>query len=76
MDEPKISFIYLDKNVLHYDFEGTIRIEPIENVCFVYSDEHFNEISRFEDERIFDVVSRIKARKLKVILDSNKFKGN
>jgi hypothetical protein len=70
MDNKQKIFLYLDKNILQYDYENAIRLKPIDNVCFVYSDEHFIEISRFVDDRIFEVLERIKARKIKIELDS------
>jgi len=70
MANSKMLFIYLDKNILQYDCDGILKLETRDNLCFVYSEEHFNEISRSEDERIFNVLQRIKARKLKLTLDS------
>lgn len=62
-------FIYIDHNIIQYDYDGIIRLNNTDDYCFVYSDEHFNELNRKEDDRFFDVLRRIKARKIKIILD-------
>lgn len=67
------NLIYLDQNIIQYDYEGLLQLKPIDDYTYVYSDEHFNEINRKEDERFFDVLRRIKARKIKLVLDK-KFK--
>lgn len=64
------SYIYIDQNIIQYAYEGTLTIETCDDVCFVYSNEHFNELSRYEDERFFDILRRIKARKLVLNLDN------
>jgi hypothetical protein len=61
--------IYLDQNILQYDFEDKIKLSNDSEIAWVYSDEHFNEINRKEDSRFFDVLERIKARKIKVKLN-------
>lgn len=65
--------IYLDQNLLQYDFEGKIRILKDQDIQWVFSEEHFNEISRNESEReqYFNVLNRLKARKLKLKMDGN-----
>ncbi len=69
--------IYLDQNILQYDFEGKIRIPENMQVQYVYSDEHFREMSRWENHGFFNVLRRLRARKIRCILDSNnKFTDN
>lgn len=69
--------IYLDQNILQYDFEGSIKIPENNDIQYVYSDEHFNEITRWENDGYFDVLRRLKARKIKSNLDNNnKFTDN
>ena len=64
------NLIYLDQNLLQYDFEGKIRISNNQDIQWVFSEEHFNEISRNESEReqYFEVLERLKAIKIKVKL--------
>jgi hypothetical protein len=64
------NFIYIDHNIIQYDYDSIIRLNSTDDYCFVYSDEHFNEFNRKEDDRFFDVLRRIKARKIKIKLDS------
>ncbi len=69
--------VYLDQNVLQYDFEGKIKIPNSDQVQYIYSDEHFNEITRWENDGYFSVLKRLKARKIGCNLDSNsKFTDN
>jgi len=73
----QIPKIYLDQNILQYDFEGTIKIPENNQVQYVYSNEHFSEISRWENDGYFSVLKRLKARKIKCNLnESNKFTDN
>ena len=67
----KLPKIYLDQNILQYDFEGKITIPNNDQVQYVYSDEHFNEITRWKNDGYFDVLKRLNARKIKCSLDSN-----
>ena len=67
------NLIYLDQNLLQYDFEDRINIPNKSGIQWVYSDEHFNEINRKLDKRFFEVLERLKARKIKVRLD-NKYR--
>jgi len=62
-------FIYLDQNIIQYDFEKTINLSNDSKFVWVYSDEHFNEINRKEDSRFFKVLERLKARKIKIKLN-------
>jgi hypothetical protein len=62
-------YIYIDHNIIQYDYDDVIRLRNIDDYCYVYSDEHFNELSRKEDDRYFSVLRRIKARKIKINLD-------
>lgn len=55
--------------MLQYDFEEKINISINSNFEWVYSDEHFNEINRKEDSRFFEVLEKIKARKIKIKLN-------
>lgn len=62
-------FIYLDQNIIQYDFEKKINLSNDSKFVWVYSDEHFNEINRKEDSRFFKVLERLKARKIKIKLN-------
>lgn len=68
-----LKLIYIDQNLLQYDFEEKINISTSSEIQWVFSDEHFSEINRKVDERFFAVLKRLKARKIKIILD-DKFK--
>lgn len=63
--------IYLDQNILQYDFEGKFSLDTNENIQYIYSDEHFNEIQRWENNKYFEVLERINARKIKCNLKAN-----
>lgn len=67
---PEKIFIYIDHNIIQYDYELTLNLKQNSDLCFVYSEEHFNEINRKEDERFFETLRRIEARKLKIKLDA------
>ncbi len=62
-------FIYLDQNIIQYDFEKKINLSNDSKFVWVYSDEHFNEINRKEDSHFFKVLERLKARKIKILND-------
>lgn len=62
-------FIYLDQNIIQYDFEKKINLSNDSKFVWVYSDEHFNEINRKEDSHFFKVLERLKARKIKIKLN-------
>jgi len=62
-------FIYLDQNIIQYDFEKKINLSNDSKFVWVYSDEHFNEINWKEDSRFFKVLERLKARKIKIKLN-------
>jgi len=62
-------FIYLDQNIIQYDFEKKINLSNDSKFVWVYSDEHFNEINRKEDSRFFKVLERLKARKINIKLN-------
>ncbi len=62
-------FIYLDQNIIQYNFEKKINLSNDSKFVWVYSDEHFNEINRKEDSRFFEVLERLKARKIDIKLN-------
>lgn len=62
-------FIYLDQNIIQYDFEKKINLSNDSKFVWVYSDEHFNEINRKEDSRFFNILERLKARKIDIKLN-------
>lgn len=68
------SLIYIDQNIIQYIYEGKLNLNVDNNIIWAYSDEHFGEINRHNDEnQCFDVLEYLKARKVKIQLD-NKYK--
>ncbi len=63
MEDQKIR-IYLDQNILSYAQDGTLNLSPIENVVWVYSNEHFVEMERSNDFRCFAILEKIKAQRI------------
>ena len=63
-------YIYLDQNIIQYIYDGHISLKKNDDFCYVYSDEHFNEINRSEDERFFNTLRQLETRKINVKLDS------
>lgn len=63
--------IYLDQNVVGYVHAGRLRFRDIDNVTWVYSNEHFAEIARGDDRRLLGVLGDLRARQIEVVLDDN-----
>lgn len=64
---------YLDQNVLGYIRDGVFRAPEIQDVTWVYSAEHFDEISRGNDTSFLSVVKDLKAQEIEVVSD-NRFR--
>jgi len=69
-DQAKKYLMYLDQNAIQHDFDGEAHIPVIEGMQWVYSVEHFNEISRKEDDRYFEVLERLGAQMMQIKLDA------
>lgn len=78
--------IYLDQNIIGYQVDGTLDlskifdklakspdiISEISGVTWIYSEEHFREISRSDDPSPFlDALKKIKAQEIKLSLNEN-----
>lgn len=63
--------VYIDQNILQYSSEEKISLNNSTNIQYVCSNEHFNEISRWHDEKIFKELDRLKPLMVNVELDSN-----
>lgn len=72
------ALIYLDQNILGLCAEGTISIRAEEDQLFIYSDEHYREISRSATPELFlEVLQQLKARRLRIQIDESwKMTGN
>ncbi len=60
---------YLDQNVLGYVRDGALPISARDDVVWVYSNEHFKEISRGADASFLSVLQNLRAREIEVVLD-------
>lgn len=65
----KTHFVYLDQNILQYNFEEGLHVESNDEFEWVFSNEHFYEINRNEDHRFFAVLKQLRARKIELQLD-------
>lgn len=62
--------IYLDQNIIGYSRNGWIDLAKFEEVDWIYSKEHFREISRSDDPRIYlSVLETLKAKEIEMILE-------
>lgn len=66
MQRPRI---YLDQNILGYVRDGQINLAAVENVKWVYSNEHFNEIARGGDRSLLVVLENLRACQIELLLD-------
>jgi hypothetical protein len=66
---PEMPRVYLDQNILSHVRAGRLNIAAVKGVQWIYSNEHFNEISRGEDLSFLDVLDRINACQIELILD-------
>lgn len=68
------SIIYIDQNIIQYVYEKKLELNIDDNIIWAYSDEHFGEINRHNDEcQCFEVLKHLKAQMIKIHLD-DKFK--
>lgn len=63
--------VYLDQNVLGYVRDGLLSLESCADIAWVYSSEHFREISRGSDRSLLGVLKELRARQLEVLLDGS-----
>jgi hypothetical protein len=61
--------IYLDQNILGAVRKGLFCPATLKDFIWVYSDEHFNEISRGGDTSYLAVLQELKAQQLKIHID-------
>ncbi len=62
-------YIYLDENIIQYVHEKKIKLDEIENVEWIFSDEHLIEIERSRNLDILDVLKELRARRIKIKLN-------
>ncbi|MDH5718918.1 MAG: hypothetical protein OEZ22_14925 [Spirochaetia bacterium] len=62
---------YLDQNMLFYAEEENFDFPISNNIIWVYSNEHFNEIERQGNIKFLKVLNDIKAKYIEVKLDKN-----
>jgi len=65
----KVPYIYLDENIIQYAYENIIKIDNVNNVEWIFSDEHFNEIERSKSLKYLDVLKKLKARRIQIKLN-------
>lgn len=69
-----LNTIYLDQNALQYYMEGNIYLPINDELCYVYSDEHFKEMKRLSPEKehlkvtFLNALRELKARKIYTVL--------
>src|SRR5688572_1534075 len=63
--------VYLDHNVVDDVGKGVVVLEPTPAFQWVYSDEHFREISRAGDTRFLNTLRDLRARKLQLKHDDS-----
>ena len=69
--KPK-NIIYIDQNIIQYVYEGKLELNLDDSITWAYSDEHFGEINRHDDEiQCFNVLEHLKAQKINIQLDDN-----
>jgi len=73
MNNNKRGFVYIDQNIIQYTYEGELNIKYNEKFDWVYSDEHFIEISRQKNQGFLNVLKNLKARRIEIVSDE-KFK--
>jgi hypothetical protein len=61
--------IYIDQNVLGYVRDERVRLAPRDDVEWVYSFEHFREISRGNDTSFLSELQRLRARQIDTVGD-------
>lgn len=62
--------VYLDQNILGHVQDGSIRLDRIEGVRWIYSNEHFEEIRRGSDRSFLDTLRLLRAQRMEVQLDA------
>ena len=68
------SIIYIDQNIIQYIYENKLELNVDNEIIWAYSNEHFGEINRHNDDsQCFEVLEHLKARKVEIQLD-NKYK--
>jgi hypothetical protein len=60
---------YLDQNILGYIQEGKFQLPLSEDVAWLYSTEHFTEISRGGDASFLSILRDLRAREIEVLTD-------
>ena len=63
--------IYLDQNIVEYFHEGVISPTPIDNIVWVYSNAHFEEMERVGKLEMLQVFEKIRARKIEFVPDDH-----
>jgi len=61
--------IYLDQNIVGYLRDGVIDFSRVTGIDWLYSNEHFNEISRSGDRSFLEVFKKLKAQFIEIVLD-------
>jgi len=60
---------YLDQNILGYIGDGQFQVPENIEIDWIYSDEHFNEISRGDAAKFLAVLHSLRARKIRFVLN-------
>ncbi len=63
--------VYIDQNIIGYLRDGILDFSEIEKVDWIYSSEHFNEISRGGDTTFLSVLETLKAQEIELLLDGS-----
>ncbi len=63
--------VYIDHNIVDDISKGLLELPNSDDIVWVYSNEHFNEIQRAGDSRFLDVLRRLRAQKLELRIDGD-----
>jgi hypothetical protein len=67
MTQDRKARIYLDQNILGYVREGSFQAAKVgDKVDWIYSDEHFREISRGSDRSFLSVLQELNAKRIRL----------
>lgn len=61
--------IYIDQNIVGYVHDESLNLHKVKGVDWVYSNEHFNEISRSGDTTFLSAFEKLKAQQIEIVLD-------
>ncbi len=61
--------IYIDQNIVGYVHEGSLELQRVEGIDWIYSNEHFNEIARSGTVKFLSALEKLRAQQIEIQLD-------